>query len=57
MYNSKSYGPQISSQIAGGWRHTVALDEDGQMYGWGWNKVISNQSHAQMHHLPFANCM
>jgi alpha-tubulin suppressor-like RCC1 family protein len=38
MYNLKSYGPQISSQIAGGWRHTVALDEDGQMYGWGWNK-------------------
>ncbi|CAM6066951.1 unnamed protein product [Sphagnum tenellum] len=24
--------------IAGGWRHTVAVDEDGQMYGWGWNK-------------------
>jgi alpha-tubulin suppressor-like RCC1 family protein len=47
MYNSKSYGPQISSQIAGGWRHTVALDEDGQMYGWGWNKVISNQSRTQ----------
>lgn len=31
----------ISNQVAGGWRHTVALDEDGQLYGWGWNKVTS----------------
>jgi alpha-tubulin suppressor-like RCC1 family protein len=25
--------------IAGGWRHTVAADADGNLYGWGWNKV------------------
>lgn len=24
--------------VSGGWRHTVALDEDGELYGWGWNK-------------------
>lgn len=26
------------TQISGGWRHTMALDVDGQLYGWGWNK-------------------
>lgn len=26
-------------QISGGWRHTMALDNEGQIYGWGWNKV------------------
>ncbi|XP_021900332.1 ultraviolet-B receptor UVR8 isoform X2 [Carica papaya] len=26
------------SQIAGGWRHTMALTSDGKLYGWGWNK-------------------
>ncbi|XP_020245605.1 ultraviolet-B receptor UVR8-like, partial [Asparagus officinalis] len=26
------------SQISGGWRHTMALTSDGQLYGWGWNK-------------------
>lgn len=31
----------ISYQVAGGWRHTVALDADGQLYGWGWNKVTN----------------
>ncbi|KAL3696817.1 hypothetical protein R1sor_010893 [Riccia sorocarpa] len=25
-------------QISGGWRHTVALDDAGRLYGWGWNK-------------------
>ncbi|CAK9867327.1 unnamed protein product [Sphagnum jensenii] len=24
--------------ISGGWRHTMALDSEGQLYGWGWNK-------------------
>jgi alpha-tubulin suppressor-like RCC1 family protein len=24
--------------ISGGWRHTMALDNEGQLYGWGWNK-------------------
>lgn len=24
--------------ISGGWRHTFALDTDGRLYGWGWNK-------------------
>lgn len=27
-------------QIAGGWRHTMAVAGDGKLYGWGWNKVI-----------------
>ncbi|KAL7101943.1 hypothetical protein ACP275_08G087700 [Erythranthe tilingii] len=26
------------SQISGGWRHTMALTTDGELYGWGWNK-------------------
>ncbi|XP_057858700.2 ultraviolet-B receptor UVR8 isoform X2 [Cryptomeria japonica] len=26
------------AQISGGWRHTMALDKEGQIYGWGWNK-------------------
>eukprot|EP01018_Ginkgo_biloba_P019306 Gb_14008 [translate_table: standard] len=25
-------------QISGGWRHTMALDVEGRLYGWGWNK-------------------
>eukprot|EP00252_Welwitschia_mirabilis_P003499 TRINITY_DN13557_c0_g1_i1.p1 TRINITY_DN13557_c0_g1~~TRINITY_DN13557_c0_g1_i1.p1 ORF type:complete len:436 (+),score=82.89 TRINITY_DN13557_c0_g1_i1:975-2282(+) len=25
-------------QISGGWRHTMALDAEGNLYGWGWNK-------------------
>ena len=24
--------------VAGGWRHTLALDDAGAVYGWGWNK-------------------
>ncbi|XP_047338143.1 ultraviolet-B receptor UVR8-like [Impatiens glandulifera] len=26
------------SAISGGWRHTMALTSDGELYGWGWNK-------------------
>lgn len=26
-------------QISGGWRHSMAITSDGQLYGWGWNKV------------------
>lgn len=26
------------AQISGGWRHTMALDDQGKLYGWGWNK-------------------
>ncbi|XP_024461400.1 ultraviolet-B receptor UVR8 isoform X3 [Populus trichocarpa] len=26
------------SMISGGWRHTMALTSDGNLYGWGWNK-------------------
>lgn len=26
------------SQISGGWRHSMALTDDGKLYGWGWNK-------------------
>ena len=25
--------------IAGGWRHTAAADDAGNLYTWGWNKV------------------
>lgn len=25
-------------QIAGGWRHTMALDQEGNVWAWGWNK-------------------
>lgn len=24
--------------VAGGWRHTLAANEDGKLYAWGWNK-------------------
>lgn len=24
--------------VAGGWRHTAAVDADGNVYSWGWNK-------------------
>jgi YD repeat-containing protein len=24
--------------IAGGWRHTMALDSEGSVWAWGWNK-------------------
>lgn len=25
--------------LSGGWRHAVAADDQGRMWGWGWNKV------------------
>ena len=25
--------------LSGGWRHAVAADDQGRMFGWGWNKV------------------
>eukprot|EP00897_Mesotaenium_endlicherianum_P004127 jgi/Mesen1/3742/ME000204S03010 len=38
------------AQISGGWRHTVALDTQGTLYAWGWNKfgqvgVGNNEDH------------
>ena len=27
--------------VSGGWRHTVAADETGQTFSWGWNKARS----------------
>jgi len=27
--------------ISGGWRHTAAADDAGNLYTWGWNKVCS----------------
>lgn len=27
--------------ISGGWRHTVAADDAGNLHAWGWNKVIA----------------
>ena len=29
--------------IAGGWRHTAAADDAGNLYTWGWNKVGMSQ--------------
>jgi alpha-tubulin suppressor-like RCC1 family protein len=26
-------------RIAGGWRHTLATDDQGNLWAWGWNKV------------------
>ncbi|CAI9753039.1 unnamed protein product [Fraxinus pennsylvanica] len=26
------------SKISGGWRHTMAVTTNGELYGWGWNK-------------------
>ncbi|CAI5929995.1 unnamed protein product [Closterium sp. NIES-65] len=34
-------------QVSGGWRHSVALDADGVVYAWGWNRV-SGWSGTQM---------
>lgn len=25
-------------RVAGGWRHTMAADQEGRLYAWGWNK-------------------
>lgn len=25
--------------MAGGWRHTMAVDDAGRLFSWGWNKV------------------
>ncbi len=27
--------------LSGGWRHAVAADDQGRMYGWGWNKACT----------------
>ena len=27
--------------ISGGWRHTAAADDAGNLYTWGWNKARS----------------
>lgn len=27
--------------VAGGWRHTLATDDEGRLYAWGWNKVCA----------------
>ena len=36
--------------ISGGWRHTMAADDTGQLYGWGWNRVSTMLELSQMHH-------
>ena len=28
--------------LSGGWRHAVAADDQGRMYGWGWNKACTS---------------
>ena len=30
-------------RIAGGWRHTIAGDDKGQLWSFGWNKVSSSK--------------
>lgn len=30
--------------LSGGWRHAVAADDQGRMFGWGWNKVSHSSS-------------
>ena len=27
------------TQVSGGWRHSMAVDSDGGLWAWGWNKV------------------
>ena len=34
--------------IAGGWRHSVAVDTAGLLYAWGWNKVRSPSSRSRL---------
>lgn len=34
--------------LSGGWRHAVAADDQGRMYGWGWNKVTNSPAHSHM---------
>ncbi|AET04805.2 chromosome condensation regulator RCC1 repeat protein [Medicago truncatula] len=29
---------KLISQVSGGWRHSMALTSNGQLFGWGWNK-------------------
>lgn len=29
---------KVITTVAGGWRHTMAADEEGNVYSWGWNK-------------------
>jgi alpha-tubulin suppressor-like RCC1 family protein len=35
---------RVMTMIAGGWRHTIAGDSEGKLYGWGWNKVCKSTS-------------
>ncbi|KAG9147843.1 hypothetical protein Leryth_003445 [Lithospermum erythrorhizon] len=49
---------ELISQISGGWRHTMALGNDGKLYGWGWNKfgqvgVGDNVDHCSPVQLKF----
>uniref|UniRef100_A0A6N2MSP1 Ultraviolet-B receptor UVR8 n=1 Tax=Salix viminalis TaxID=40686 RepID=A0A6N2MSP1_SALVM len=39
------------SLISGGWRHTMALTSDGNLYGWGWNKKVVQISCGWRHAL------
>lgn len=34
----KAMAPHDIKLVAGGWRHTAAVDSDGQCYTWGWGK-------------------
>ena len=40
--------------IAGGWRHSVAVDTAGLLYAWGWNKVRVQAPHPKASALPFS---
>jgi alpha-tubulin suppressor-like RCC1 family protein len=35
------------ARVAGGWRHTMAVDDQGRCYAWGWGKVRGGVGGAQ----------
>ncbi|MBA0749221.1 hypothetical protein Gogos_003170, partial [Gossypium gossypioides] len=47
----ESLADSFIKQIAGGWRHTMALTSDGKLYGWGWNKKVVQVSCGWRHTL------
>ncbi|MBA0724764.1 hypothetical protein Golax_021426, partial [Gossypium laxum] len=47
----ESLADSFIKQVAGGWRHTMALTSDGKLYGWGWNKKVVQVSCGWRHTL------
>ncbi|MBA0875973.1 hypothetical protein Goshw_007989 [Gossypium schwendimanii] len=50
-YKVEALADSSIKQISGGWRHTMALTSDGQLYGWGWNKKVVQVSCGWRHTL------